>query len=227
MDARRKRLISILLAAILILAIPFLIYLGVSLNLIFDRGFYLLGFEKNRVYDNFEDRLIPRNVSEQLVSYFWSDSRQPPEIGLFNPAEKSHLLDVKNIILSLKSTTYLLVALLLTLKVLSLIFFRKIFLKNLGIITLMSGALSLLFGLLLLVLALNFEWAFINFHHLLFPQGNWMFPSNSSLIMLFPGQTFQDFFTTILLRGFIISLLLTLLGIVLLLFRKKYKRKNK
>ena len=223
MEAKKKKLISLLLAALIILALPLLIYLGVSLNIIFDKGFYLSEFEKNKVYDNFEDRLVPDNTSEQLVTYFWGGPSQPPNIGLFNPAEKSHLLDVKNIISSLKATTYLILALIISLKLLSLLLFRKTFLKNLWVITLISGALSLLLGLLLLVLAYNFQWAFTNFHYLLFPQGNWMFPANSALIRLFPATTFQDFFITILLRGFVLSILLTCLGLILLFFRKNQK----
>jgi integral membrane protein (TIGR01906 family) len=227
MESKSKNRISLLLAIIIILSIPPLIYFGVSLHIISDRGFYLSEFEKNSVYDNFEDKAIPDNVSGRLISYFWSGSDQPPEIGLFTQAEKSHLLDVKNLISGLKNTTFLLIAVLFSLKVISLLFFRKLFLKNLGIFTIISGAASIILGLLLAVLALNFEWAFLNFHHLLFPQGNWMFPMDSTLIRLFPAQTFLDFFTTILLRGLILSLLLTLLGIALLFFRKKYKRKNK
>lgn len=48
---------------------------------------------------------------------------------------------------------------------------------------------------LFLVLAslLDFDRLWLLFHALLFPQGNWLFPANSTLIMLYPSAFFERF----------------------------------
>ena len=77
--------------------------------------------------------------------------------------------------------------------------------------------LSLLF-LLLISLGFDFQWLFILFHKIFFPQGNWLFAESSLLIQLFPAS----FFEAITIRSFLVSL-----SIPILLFGYGLYQKNK
>lgn len=55
-----------------------------------------------------------------------------------------------------------------------------------------SSILAFLIIILLLILSLfNFEILFIYFHKIFFPQGNWLFPVNSTMIQVFPESLFK------------------------------------
>ena len=57
-----------------------------------------------------------------------------------------------------------------------------------------SGWIILLLSFLLGTASLlNFEKAWVLFHVLFFPQGNWAFPASSTLIMLYPAEFFAGF----------------------------------
>lgn len=75
----------------------------------------------------------------------------------------------------------------------------------------------LVFGFLFLVgfwVLIDFDSFFTVFHMVLFPQGNWQFPSDSIIITLFP----QEFFVTSTLLSVGSSLLISVLLILLGLF---------
>lgn len=220
-------LFSLSLTLVIAISFAMLILLGVTLTIISDNSFYQKEFEKNGVYSDFGGTALPDRLAGQLISYFGDSSRAPPDIYEFSEAEKSHLLDVKLLIIGLKKAA-LAIALLLLMALLALGTHNRRFLSQSHQYVLIAcGAAVLLFSLLFVILALNFEWAFTSFHHLFFPQGNWQFPTNSLLIRLFPEQTFFDFFTAILFKATLIGLLPLSLGAVGLLVRKKYKQKSK
>lgn len=59
--------------------------------------------------------------------------------------------------------------------------------------------------LIIIVFSLFWEFAFVSFHQLFFPQGNWAFPADSLLITLFPEIFWQMVFTAYALLVILIS----------------------
>lgn len=71
----------------------------------------------------------------------------------------------------------------------------------LGTVAFLGAAASLSFG--------NF---WLLFHAILFPQGNWMFAADSTLITLYPAEFFVRFVTQVLLRAGAFGAIMLLLG---------------
>jgi integral membrane protein (TIGR01906 family) len=221
-----RKAISLVLIAIIVLNLPLIAYIGISLNLIFDRGFYTHEIAKNSIQSNFGDKALPETLVTQLLAYFSQKTDQPPQIFLFTPDENRHLLDVKILIDEFTGILYVSAGLAIALLLLLLLFFPKQLARRIGRLLLWSGAITLVLTILFIVLALNFSWAFTEFHLVLFPQGNWSFPSDSYLIQLFPREFFYDFFLTIILRGAIVGALLLTAGMLISRRRKEYKTAN-
>lgn len=59
---------------------------------------------------------------------------------------------------------------------------------------------------------LDFSSAFTIFHHLLFPQGGWQFPMNSTLIQLYPQEIFFQFVLYWTAKLISLAALLVLIG---------------
>ncbi len=71
-----------------------------------------------------------------------------------------------------------------------------------------GGVLALVLAVLLAASTLaGFDSFWTAFHHVLFPQGDWMFPADSVLITLFPEAFFEGFATQVLLAIAAFSLL--------------------
>ena len=85
-----------------------------------------------------------------------------------------------------------------------------------GITTLVSIGLILLFSLF------AFNSTFTIFHKIFFPQGNWLFPTNSLIIQTFP----IDFFIGISVKMFILTIILGSIFISLSYYLKNVYRKR-
>lgn len=133
-----------------------------------------------------------------------------------NELEVSHMKDVKNLIL------YAMIILLF-----SLIFliFSYLILKRKNKLKLFYNSLKLSsFYIIILIIFLlltisNFDFVFIVFHEILFPQGNWLFPASSEMIQVFPESLFKKLFIYSLLMSSFLSTFLYLL--ILKINRKK------
>ena len=113
----------------------------------------------------------------------------PYRIFAFTEAEVNHMHDVKWVLLI--ATVAVLALFLMTL--ISSISLRE---RAPGVIrrSLFAGTWITL-GLILIlgtVGALGWEWLFTTFHRVFFPQGNWEFSVDSSLIRLYPPQFWID-----------------------------------
>ncbi|PIN74373.1 hypothetical protein COV20_00420 [Candidatus Woesearchaeota archaeon CG10_big_fil_rev_8_21_14_0_10_45_16] len=76
-----------------------------------------------------------------------------------------------------------------------------------------SGISTVAFVSMILLLALtSFDFLFTNFHHLFFPQGNWLFPYDSFLIQTFPIGFFVSLSRNIFLLAFILGIIFIVLG---------------
>lgn len=135
---------------------------------------------------------------------------------LFTIDEKKHLQDVKDVFYIVFVWEIIAVIGILTAILFFVISKKKTYFIDwcllVSVIT-----LSLLW-LLLVSLSFDFQWLFILFHKIFFPQGNWLFAGSSLLIQLFPAS----FFEAITIRSFLVSL-----SIPTLLFGYGLYQKNK
>jgi len=123
-----------------------------------------------------------------------------PVPTLFNTAERSHLADVKRVINTLEWLA----------PFLFLIWLAVLPFTELNTV-LVRGFQILLLIVFLLVL-IPFDTVFTHFHQVFFPQGNWMFPADSMLILLYPASFFQAFFTQILALTLVFSSVFAVFG---------------
>ena len=188
-----------ILIFLFIISLVFSIYLTSAKYMTFNQNFYKKEFSKNHIYDKIYNA---DEINEKLLGFFKDENNLPL---IFNEKEASHLKDVKNII---KKGNLLLIILSLTnIVLLSLALFYSVKLKKLmlysGIFTLVLPTPFLFF---------TFSNLFIKFHLLLFPQGNWIFPIDSTLISLFPNEFFYNILIRIISSSMILGFILILLG---------------
>ena len=126
------------------------------------------------------------------------------------PEERVHLEDVRNIIRAVKVVGIVSFVLLIG----AIIWLNRLkgFKPNLRKILVYSSISALAVLAILFVLSLNFPAFFESFHKILFPQGNYSFPSYYLLIKLFPEAFFNEFAKKMLFHVLIISLILLTLG---------------
>lgn len=131
------------------------------------------------------------------------------EDSWFTPNEIDHLDDVRRLIYFSRIT------LILSLLLLALLWFLHRrrhttfkFLKHLKSMSLLSFWGSII---IVIFFFLFWEFAFVSFHQLFFPQGNWAFPADSLLINLYPNIFWQSAF------GLYFLLVLLIAGCVWLL----------
>ena len=124
-------------------------------------------------------------------------------------AELSHLKDVQQV---MNGTNYFFYVLLF---ICTLIFTyykkkEKIYLLKYGGITTL-----ILFVLVSLISLISFNFLFIIFHQIFFPQGNWMFAQTSFLITTFPITFFISITTKIIISTLILAIIFILLSFYL------------
>ncbi len=136
------------------------------------------------------DKTTASLQTKNIISYFQGKE----ELRGFTKFEADHLKDVRWV-----------VWLLLTILVFSII--ALFFIRNEKVL-IYGGIVSLILPLILYLIP--FTCLFDLFHRVLFPQGNWVFDSNSLLIQMYPLEFFYSFFKNILLRGFILGLVITI-----------------
>lgn len=187
-------------------------------------------FEYNRVLpDRFgftrEERLqfatatldyLRRPESAQQVINLLEDLRLPGgKSPLYNQREIGHMLDVKNVINTIRTLSWILAGVIAA----GLIFlFIRPETRVQGYKAIMyGGAITTGFLLIMMVLILvSWNLVFTQFHGVLFPPDTWSFFLSDSLIRLFPEQFWFDF--GLLWTGliFIEGILLTGIGYFLL-----------
>lgn len=169
-----------------------------------------------------EKRLI---LSKNVLAYIKgnTDVSTLRESGLFNEREISHLNDVRVLVERLTLVGNL-SGLIIIFSILFLISQGE-GLRNL-VLNIFTGSLAtlMLIVLFLILSFFNFNFLFIKFHEILFPQGNWTFYLRDTLIQLYPRKFWVDSTFVILGLTFLESSLLVL-GCFLLKERLK-KRKS-
>jgi integral membrane protein (TIGR01906 family) len=133
---------------------------------------------------------------------------------LFTRNELSHMEDVKRLVDALWRVQV--IAGVLMLGSLVILFARRETRRSAYLAMMAGGILTtaLLFVLVFLVLA-GFDALFVQFHEIFFPQGNWTFDYNDSLIRLFPEKLWFDAGFMITAGTFLAGVIVGLVGFVL------------
>jgi integral membrane protein (TIGR01906 family) len=206
-SASKTKYIEIVILILFSLAIFLVIILG-SLNMmIFNKQFYYNEHQRNEVDKFLPQNLDSKNMTDNVLKYF----RNSEELQYFEPLERQHMQDVKNIIITMQGIYY-------GAALLSIILFyfcyrlfkndKHGFIKMLSRALIFSSIASLVFLIgIFLATVFDFSHLFTIFHQIFFPQGNWNFNPTSTLIILFPS----DFFFDIILRIFIYATIQSLI----------------
>ncbi len=113
------------------------------------------------------------------------DARLPDGTPAFNQREVSHQQDVRNLVAKLQAVWIALAALALAATVFSWKDARTAWGRG--------GALTLLLlAALVGATLLDFESLFVDFHHVFFKGGSWIFPETDTLIRLYPFRIWYD-----------------------------------
>lgn len=137
-------------------------------------------------------------TQSQKQAFHFLQSDKPLSLN-FTASEQSHLADVKQVMMAANYIFFgsLLMCLLIVAYYVN---------KKMPIEKLLQSAGATTIAVLLIILLfflVNFNLLFTLFHHLFFPQGNWIFAADSLLIRTFP----EEFFRGISLKIFILTLL--------------------
>ncbi len=152
-----------------------------------------------------------KNYQAEIIGYLSNKNKLPQEM---TDLEFSHMTDVKGVIdYTNLFTLFSLLLILLFYFILKIRNKLKLFYQSLKI-----ASLSVLFLTIFLLISVvfNFDYLFIIFHEIFFPQGNWLFPASSQMIQAFPELLFQK----LAFYSFGISAMLALLIIIYLSFKK-------
>ncbi|MDP7140833.1 MAG: DUF1461 domain-containing protein [Candidatus Woesearchaeota archaeon] len=207
---KRQHLLVLLLSVNLALLI-----LLVNFNfMVFNESYYIEQFRKNDVYSK-----VPE--AEQVldnVFVFFEGKELSSEF--FEEKEILHMKDVKRLI---ERGSYLLYSLVGSFLILVVVLIkttnRNKVVKYLGFSLIAGG--SIVIGVSLLLWLFDFSSLFTNFHLIFFPQGNWMFPSESMLIGLFPKAFFYDISFRIFRNSVITAVLLMIVGMFFVIPKRK------
>lgn len=198
---------------------------------IFNLNYYLGLYEKNGVYASIEKEDAVR-LTEDLFGFFKENKAFKPftlknDLPYFTAGEISHLEDVRILFNKIFLAYYISLGL-AVLSVIGLIEKNgKKFLKNISLLLILPSAILIFFLLLLFLFSQNFLPLFDKFHYIFFPQGNFAFPEDSTLITLLPLGFFNDFFERLVISSVIISCISIISGVLLSIALKKYfKRKE-
>jgi len=210
---------------LLIIAVPFLIFL-IMLNFYgFDNNFYKEKFSEYGVNHN-----VPNadSLHEKVINFIKGESNGLP--NEFNERERQHLLDVKKISDISRIALYVLI-ILFALLLMASVFILKVnnyVINFVGKVLLFGGILTIALAVILFFLInSDFSSAFESFHKLFFKEGSYTFdPAKEVIVNIYPEQLFMDLGIKISKGVIAASAILVLAGAFLLLRSKSKKNKK-
>jgi len=210
---------------LLILVLPFLIFLAVFNFYGFNMDFYKEKFSEYKVQNNVPEAA---SINEKVINFITGKSENIP--NEFNEREKQHLLDVRRVIRISTIALYIFIVVFIVLLVISaLILKANNYITNfVGKVLVFGGFLTIILaGLLFLFISSDFSAAFESFHTLLFQKGTYVFdPAKEMIVRLYPEQVFMDLGMNMSKLVLITSFIIILLGLLLLFKSKSKKNKN-
>lgn len=205
------------LLIILVITIPVLITAYAFRFTAFDEKYYFRFYEKYHIYSQFGSKEEVNENTIVLLDYLKGEDQLTTDF--FNEKEKQHLADVKNIMKSLITLSY--VSLFLFLMI--IIYFRAI--RNHDLIFrgfLYGGMLTLaLLGIFIALLVIDFHSVFLSFHYLFFNNNLWQLdPATDNLIVMFPNAFFYNIAVKILVSSIVTGAIFTAFGVLFKYFKK-------
>lgn len=184
---------------------------------VFNEQTYHKLYEKNGVDQRFDNETL-KNQTTNVIQQIEGKKDLAP--GFFSENEISHLKDVKNLIKKGVTLYYVLLTIIISTLLILYFYNYESYLKNTGLIFLMSGAGFMILALILF--AFSFSNLFLGFHEAFFPQGNYLFDAQTSnLLKMFPEAFFQDFFNLILTYSLVQAVSYIIIGLIFLHYHKK------
>lgn len=208
----------------LILSLIFILLANSFQLILFNQRFYCYEFNKQDSFEKLAEKGVydvDCGVAEKHITYFNQKEDDLINVDFYNEDEKSHMLDVKILINKIQKINYLVLGIFVLSFIVLFAIDKKQFNKNLGKVFLITGLIVIVLTMTFIFLSLNFSSIFSKFHEIFFPQGNWLFPSNSNMIILFSTNFFFEGFAFILLLNVLQSFLLLLISFFVLV--KKIK----
>jgi uncharacterized membrane protein len=216
-----KRFFTLVVSILMVIAVPFIIY-GFNLNsAIFDKDLYKQEFLKYNVYNNLEGYDV-EDINDDVLDYLqFEKNNKLIQNDFFNEREKTHLLDVKNLINKILAIFYfsiILFFILLILLILLLNFNFKIIFKKILIILSIGSFLTLLdAGLFFLLSNFDFVFVFDIFHKTFFSAGTFTFnPEFENIVVLYPENLFFNFLVKIISNTILSSIIILFLSLLVI-----------
>lgn len=198
---------------------------------VFNINYYLSLYEKNGVFE-FVDRQDAIRLTEGLIGFLKDKEDFKPfilknNLPYFTTDEISHLVDVRILFNKIFLTYYICLG--LTLIFIAVLFEKNIknYLKNISVLLMLPSAILISLLLILYFFGQNFLPLFDKFHLIFFPQGNFAFPEDSTLITLLPLNFFNDFFTRLVTSSLLFAAVLIITGAVIFIISKKFLKDRK
>ncbi len=193
--------------------IPIFIVLLSFHLIVFNSYVYKTIFKKTDVYQNL-GREIVDGESKNIINFLLNKSELS---NFFNQKEKSHMVDVRNLIYKTLNIFYIITLLIISI-VLSLEFFPYNTIRKSLFLTII---LIVLLGLIFISNFNAFNAIFSGFHKIFFKEGSYLFSSEESLIKLFPNSFFIYITKYIFILSFIFSTLFLLVIHLPIIFKKQ------
>ncbi len=216
------RVINILTSAIFILCIPLMLVTSTCRMALNQTRLYEYGYAKYEVSD--ATGLEPSeltDISEGLIRYFNS----PQELtvsGYFSQQEISHLADVKNLLRLFFRVNEICLMVAFCYVAMGFILFKKMWWPMLMKRLLMSVGLAIvLFAVLGIALAIDFDGIFSWFHRISFDNLDWLVMPSDMLKKLYPDPFFYDTAIIIVIAVGIECLAIGLVSGAYLIYRKR------
>ncbi len=207
---------------LLILILPFLIFL-IALNFVsFDMSFYEKKFSEYKVQQEVPEA---SSLNEKIIDFITGKNNELP--NEFNEREKQHLWDVRKIVSASTIALYAFIALFILLLVISAFILKvnSYILNFVGKVLVFGGFLTVILAMILFFLInSDFSATFESFHRLFFEKGTYVFdPAKEMIVRLYPEQIFTDLGINVSKGVIIASATLILLGALLVFKSKKNK----
>ncbi|MBI2101249.1 DUF1461 domain-containing protein [Candidatus Woesearchaeota archaeon] len=210
---------------LMILILPFLLFLLVLNLMSFDSSFYQKKFSEYGVQQNVPNAF---SLHEKVMNFIGGKSNELP--NEFNERERLHLLDVRNAVRISTLLLYALTAMFILLLIASALILKvnHYIINFVGKVLFFGGILTIaLAAILFFLISFGFSSTFESFHRLLFEQGTYLFdPAKEMIVNLYPEQLFMDLGLRISKGVMLASASIILIGAVMALKSKSKKNKK-
>jgi len=214
-----KRLFISIVSILIVLVVPFIILIYNFNSIAFNQDLYRKEFSKHNVYDNLKEYNI-ENINNDVLTYLkFKKNNILIKNYFFNVREKTHLLDVKNLIQAIFNIYYFIIILIILLIIILIVLLnfniRKI-VKRLLIIIAIGSLFTLLYAVAIFLLSnFNFDSVFDLFHKTFFISGTFTFnPEFENIVVLYPENLFFNFLVKIILNTILSSITLLFFSVL-------------